>query len=135
MTTYTDLVHNCDACILDLFLQLQHRRGDIAGCDNVLLVSDSGFNDCCMECIRDQADDKIMFCNFSIKCFVVCNIEGNGASILDARGELLSTFEGSACYNFVRLGHSPNELRIMHTNGNLNASITEQDKSWSGDEA
>jgi hypothetical protein len=65
-----------------------------------------------------------MLCNLSIKCFVVCNIERNGVGILDATGELLSTFEGSACYNVVSI-KAADEWITLRTNRDLNTSITD----------
>jgi hypothetical protein len=91
-----NLIHHCDASLLGFILQFKNCRGDITGCDNILLVSDGRFDDCCMESIRDQANDQIVLCNFSIESFLICGIEGDRVSVLDSGRELLRTFEGSA---------------------------------------
>jgi hypothetical protein len=77
-----------------------------------------------VESIWDQTDDQIVFGNFSIKRFVVCDIERNGPSILDALGELLCTFESSASFSRISQDNKA-DLPALLTNRDLNASVTE----------
>ena len=98
-----NLVHDCDSSLLCFLLQFEHRGGDIAGCDNILLVPNGRFDDDRMEGIGDQANDQVVLCDFRIESFIVRNIERNGFSILDSRRESFGTFEASACCTLVNL--------------------------------
>jgi hypothetical protein len=49
-----------------------------------------------MECIRNQADYKIMLRDLFIECLVVRDIERDGMSILYTFREFLGTFKCSA---------------------------------------
>ncbi len=93
----SDLVHNCDSCILALLIKLQHGRGDIRCGNNVLFLADSRFDNGSMVCIWDQTDDQVVLCDFSIEGFLVADIEGYRVGELDALGQLFGRFESSAC--------------------------------------
>lgn len=95
-TTYTNLVHDGDAGILGLLVKLHHGRGDVAGGDDILLISDGGLDDGGVVCVGDQANDQVVLGNGSIESLFVVDVEGDGSGKLDALGELLGTFESSA---------------------------------------
>jgi hypothetical protein len=94
--TYANLVHDGDAGILGLLVELKHGGRHVAGGDDMFLVSDGGLDDGGVEGVRDQADDHIVLGNGSIESLVVVDIEGDGSGQLDALGELLGAFESSA---------------------------------------
>jgi len=50
-----------------------------------------------MEGVGYKGDDKVILGDFSIEGFVVCDIEGDRFGVLYSFGELLCTFESSAC--------------------------------------
>lgn len=52
-----DLIHNCDSSILALLVEFQHGWRDIAGCDDMLLLSDGTLDNCGMECVGNKRDD------------------------------------------------------------------------------
>jgi len=56
----TDLVHNDDACLLDLWLELLHCIRDVRSGDYILLELDSGLDDIGVVDVRDEGDDKIV---------------------------------------------------------------------------
>jgi len=95
----TNLVHDCDTGILGGLVELQHGWGDIAGCDDVLLVADGGLDDRCVEGIWDQGDDEVVLCDFSIESCLVGDVERDRMGILDAFGELLCAFECTASFS------------------------------------
>lgn len=94
--TQTDLVHNRDAGILALLVELHHSRRDVAGGDNVLLLTDGGLDNGGVEGIGDQADDQIVLRDLGVQSLIVGDIKGDGSGILDAGREGLGRFEGSA---------------------------------------
>ena len=51
--TYTNFVQNGNPRVLGLLFKLKHGWGDITRGDNVLLVSNRGFDDGSMECVWD----------------------------------------------------------------------------------
>lgn len=63
----------------------------------MLLVSDGRFDDDSVERVWDQANDQIMFRNFSIESFLVGDVEGDRVSILDTFGELFGGLESPTC--------------------------------------
>ena len=91
-----NLVHDCDAGILGLLIQLLHRRRNITGCDDVLLVADGGLDDEFVECVGDQRDCDIDLGDFSVEGCAVVDIEGNGVAVGKALAELGGAFECSA---------------------------------------
>ena len=58
-----NLVHNDDASLLDLWLELLHRIRDVRGGDHVLLVLDGGLDDIDVVDVGDERDDKIVLGN------------------------------------------------------------------------
>jgi hypothetical protein len=90
-----DLVHNGDASCLDLTLKLEHGRRDIASGDHVLLLANSGFDDCCMEGVWDETNHQIGLGNFSIESVVFGDIEGDGSCVFDAFAEFLCVFQST----------------------------------------
>ena len=92
----TNLVHDGDTSSLGLSIKLHHSRRDIAGCDNVLLVSDSRLDDGGMEGIWDQTDHEIDLCDFGVKVFLLVDIERDSLSVFDTSAKLLSTCKSSA---------------------------------------
>jgi hypothetical protein len=62
----------------------------------MLLLSNGTLDDLGMKSIWDQTDDQIMLANLRIECLLVGYIERDGSCELDALGELLRRFEGSA---------------------------------------
>lgn len=99
----TNLVHDSDTSSLGLSIKLHHSRRDIAGCDNILLVSDSGLDNGGMEGIWDQTDHEIDLCDFGVKVFLLVDIKRDGLSVFDTSAKLLSTREGSASYHKVKM--------------------------------
>jgi hypothetical protein len=120
-----------------LVLEFQHGGGDVAGCDDILLLANGRFDDSGMEGIRDQRDDQVDFGNFGVECFVIGDIEGDGVGVLDAFTEGFGTFEGSTGYD--RLAEALEFCRQVQeqsfTDGDLNASISEDLNCGFGDEA
>ena len=94
--TQANLIHDGNAGILALLVELQHGRGDVAGGDNVLLLADGGLDDSGVEGVGDQADDKVVLGDLGVEGLVVGNIERDGSGILDAGRKSLSRLEGSA---------------------------------------
>jgi hypothetical protein len=47
-------------------------------------VSNGRLDDGSMEGVGYQADDEIVFCDFSIESFVICNIKRDRMSVLDS---------------------------------------------------
>lgn len=94
--TQANLVHDGDAGILALLVELQHGRGNVAGGDDVLLLTDGGLDDSGVEGVGDQADDEVVLGDLGVEGLVVGNIERDGSGILDAGGESLGGLEGSA---------------------------------------
>lgn len=60
-------VHHCDSSLLGFLLQLKHGRRDVTCCDNILLVSYGRLDDGRVESVRNQSNDQVVFCNFSIE--------------------------------------------------------------------
>lgn len=85
----TNLVHNRDASILCLLVELHHGGRHIAGSDDMLLLADSGLDDSGVEGIGDQADDEVMLGNLGVEGLFVGHIERDGVRVLDALRELL----------------------------------------------
>ena len=80
-----DLVHNRYASFLDLCFQLLHCGRNIAGCDDVFLLADCGFDDSGVIGVRNQGNNDVMFLDLLVQsCFVV-DIERDCGGILDAR--------------------------------------------------
>lgn len=133
----TDLVQDRNACLCGLVLEFQHGRGDVAGCDDILLLANGRFDDSGMEGIRDQRDDQVDFGNFGVECFVVGDIEGDGTGVLDASSKGFGTLERSTGY--IRLAEWLEFCRQVQeqycTDGDLNASISEDLNGGFGDEA
>lgn len=92
----TNLIHDGNASILALLVQLHHGRRDVAGRDDILLVADTRLDNEVVEDVRDQADDQIMLGHLGVEGLLVTNVDGNGAGVLDALDELLGGLEGSA---------------------------------------
>jgi hypothetical protein len=106
----TDLVHDGDTGILALLVKLHHGGGDIAGGDNVLLLSDGTLDDGSVEGIGDQRDDKVVLGDLGVEGLLVVDIEGNGVSVLDALGKGLGALEGSASFEVLAKSVQPNHL-------------------------
>lgn len=51
-----------------------------------------------MECVGDQADDQVVLGDGGVEGLVVSDIKRDRVGELDALGELLSSFYGSASY-------------------------------------
>jgi len=81
-----NLIYHCDASLLGFILQLKHCWGDITGCDNILLVSDGRFDDCCMESIRDQAMTKSFFATSASRAFSSVTSREIGCAFLTPAG-------------------------------------------------
>lgn len=94
--TKANLVHDSDARILALLVELEHSRGDVARSDDVLLLSDGGLDDGGVEGIRDQADDKVVLGHLGVEGGIVGHVEGDGRSILDTGRQGLCGFESPA---------------------------------------
>jgi len=99
--TYTNLVHNSDPGFLCLLFKLEHGWGDITRSDNILLVSDRGFDDGSVEGVWDQANNKIVLWYRSVEGCFVGEIEGDWLCELDALGEFLCVAESSAGWRIV----------------------------------
>jgi len=93
----TNLVHNRDAGVLGLLVELHHGGRDVAGGDDMLLLADGGLYDGGVEGIGDQADDKVMLGDLGVEGLVVGDIEGDGGRVLDALRQLLGRCLGPAC--------------------------------------
>lgn len=94
----TNLVHDCDSGILGSLVKLQHGWGDIAGCDNVLLVADRRLDDLCVEDVWDKGNDEVVLSYDGVECGCVVDVDGDGLGVLDAFGELLRAFESTASW-------------------------------------
>lgn len=92
----TDLVHDGDAGILALLVKLHHGGRDVAGGDNILLLSDGGLDDGGVEGVGDQADDEIMLGDLGVESLVVGDIERDGSSVLGTGRERFGRLESSA---------------------------------------
>lgn len=91
-----NLVHDCDSGVLGSLIELQHSWGDIAGCDDVLLVADRRLDDLCVEDVWDEGDDKVVLSHDGVECSCVVDVDGDSLGVLDAFGELLRALEGTA---------------------------------------
>ena len=50
----------------------------------MLLVSDGGLDDCCVEGVGNQADDEIVLGYLGVEGLLIGNVEGDRVGILDA---------------------------------------------------
>lgn len=97
--TQANLIHNGDASLLAGLVELHHGGGDVAGGDDMLLLTDGRLNDGGVEGIRDQADDEVMLGNLSIQSLVISDVQGDGSGTLCASNERLGGLESSAGYS------------------------------------
>lgn len=131
--TYSNLVHNRDSRLLRLFFKLEHAWGDITCGHYILLVSDRRFDDCRVEGVRDQTNDKIVLCYSSVKGFVIGDIEGDWFCELDPLGELLCAVESSTGWRaLVEARKSVSHKGLA--NRDLNASVAQNIQSRPGNE-
>jgi hypothetical protein len=93
----TDLVHNCDSCILALLIKLQHSRRDIRSGNDVFQLSYSRFDNGSMIRVWDQTDDQVVLCDLSIEGLLIANIERYWVGKLNTFGELFCRFEIPTC--------------------------------------
>lgn len=78
----------------------------------MLPLANGRFDDGGMECIRDEADDQIVFSDFEVQSVVVSDVDRDGIGILDTRGERFGGFESPAgCREISRIpwGNSQRE--------------------------
>ena len=94
--TEADLVHDGDARLLSLLVELHHGRRDVAGGDDVLLGPDGGLDDGGVPGVGDQADDKVVLGNLGVEGGVVGDVDRDGRGAPDAGGEGLGGLEGPA---------------------------------------
>lgn len=92
----TNLVHDRDTGILGLLVKLLHRRGNIAGGDDVLLVADGGLDDEFVVCVGDKRDGDIDLGDFRIEGGAVINVERNGVAVGETLAELGGALKCSA---------------------------------------
>lgn len=93
----TDLVHNCDSCILALLIKLQHGWGDIRCGNDVLQLAYSRSDNGGMVRIWDQTDDQVVLCDLNVEGLLVADIERYWVCELDAFGELFGRVESPTC--------------------------------------
>lgn len=91
-----DLVHNGDAGLLGGTVELQHCRADVAGGDDMLLLTDGGLDDLGVEGVWDQGDDEVVLGDSSVEGLCVVDIESLRLGGLDAGGQVLGGLEGPA---------------------------------------
>jgi hypothetical protein len=92
----TDLVHDSDAGLLALLIELHHGGGDVGCGDDIGLGADGGLDDQSVEGVGDQGDSDIGLLEGLVKGSIIVDIKSNGLGVLEARGELLSALEGTA---------------------------------------
>lgn len=98
-----NFVHNGDARLLAVFLELQHSRRDVGGSHDVRLGADTGLDDQGVEGVRDQGDGQVDLFQGLVEGGIIVNVEGDGLGVFEALAELLGAFEGAASFGFVRL--------------------------------
>jgi hypothetical protein len=103
MTTHntrvqTDLVHDRNARLFHLVLQLQHCRRDIAGCNHVLLLPNRRLDDSGVKRVGNQTDRQICPLHLFVEGLFIVHVKGDGSRVLNAFAELLRTLECSAGY-------------------------------------
>lgn len=98
MLTNTNLVHDGNASILALLVELHHGGGDVAGSDDVLLLANGRLDDGSMVNVRDQADDEVVLRDLGVQGLVIVDVQRDGRGALDAGGQRLGGFEGPASY-------------------------------------
>lgn len=97
-----NFVHNGDARLLAVFLELQHGRRDVGSGHDVGLGADTRLNDQGVEGVRDQGDGQIDLLKGLVEGGIIVNVEGDGRGVLEALAELLGALEGAAGLRFVR---------------------------------
>lgn len=95
----TDLVHDGDAGLLALLVQLHHGGRDVRRRDDMLLGADGRLDHQGVESVGDQRDDQVDLLKSLVQGGRVVDVKGNGLGVLEPFREFLGTFEGSAGYN------------------------------------
>ena len=109
-----NLVHDRNSSFLSIRIQLPHSIRDIASSNDIILVSNRRLDHIGVESIGYQTDDQFVFCNLGIEGFLVVDIERDRVCILDSRGKLLGSFEGSASYMEVRFLFGRDKGRLIY---------------------
>lgn len=91
-----NLIHNRNSRLLALVLQLQHRRRDIRGRDDVGLGADTRLDHQRVEGVRDQGDGQVDLFEGLVQRSGIVDIEGNGLGVFEPGAELLGALEGAA---------------------------------------
>ena len=94
-TTYTDLIHDSDACVLGLLFELEHGRRHVACSDNILLFPDRGLNDSSVKGVGDQAYNKVMLRYRSVESLVIIDIQRDWLCELYTFGKLFCVCKSS----------------------------------------
>lgn len=94
--TQANLVHDRDARILALLVELHHGRRHVAGGDDMLLLADSGLDDSGVERVGDQADDEVVLGDLRVEGLLVGDVERDGVGVLDAGRERLGVLQSPA---------------------------------------
>lgn len=92
----TDLVHDCDASLLSILLQLHHGRGDVRSSDYILLGADSSLDDGSVMDVWDEGDDELDLGQLGVQGSRVIDVQGDGVGVLDALAKPLGALEGTA---------------------------------------
>lgn len=96
--TQANLVHDCNASILALLVELHHGRRNIARGDDMLLLSDSRLDHSGVEGVGDQANDKVVFSDFGVQGLLIGNVERDGSGILDTGRKNFGGLQSPAGY-------------------------------------
>jgi hypothetical protein len=82
--TQANLVHDGDASILALLVELHHGRRNVARGDDMLLLANGRLDNSGVERVGDQANDQIVLGDLGVQGLRIGNIERDGSGILDA---------------------------------------------------
>lgn len=97
----TDLVHDGDASLLSLGVQLSHGRRDVTCGNDMLLVADGGLDDSSVVCVGDQADGQVVLGDLLIESLGIRDVERDRVGVGNALGKLLGGGLGSASWRKV----------------------------------
>jgi hypothetical protein len=94
----SNLVHDRDASLLAVLLQLLHGRRDVRRRHDILLGPNGALDHLGVEGVRDEGDDQVDLRELLVESGIIAHVEGDGICVLEARGELFGAFQCSTGY-------------------------------------
>ena len=94
--TQANFVHDRNARILALLVELHHGRRNVARGNDMLLLPDGRLDHSSVEGIGDQANNKIVLGDLGVQGLRIGNIERDGSGILDADRKSFGRLQGPA---------------------------------------